>query len=327
MTPSLTARTKSRTALAREAIRGRILRLEMAPGTVFSEGDLATALGMGKTPVREALNLLIHESLVAVAPHSGYLVMPVTLRDIRELLELRLTVETLAARLAAGRRDAEGLRGLDEAARAWRRTAMGGASTAGRASGPGHGSGPGPAHGSGSAPGSALARVAGSVPDPAHGSVPGLPPGSALGSASGAALRPAGAGVRTRAGVASVPLGWLGFGAALAERAGNGRAVEIEEYVLRHQLRHLCLAVALGEPTWPAPDHGPLSAALAAGDQDAAAAAVEYGIRALGAAVFGALVPPVAAHLGRTHGNGCDADLPADLLDLDLGTLLRAAAT
>ncbi|MET7301902.1 GntR family transcriptional regulator [Embleya sp. NPDC005575] len=309
MTPSPTARTKSRTALAREAIRGRILRLEMPPGTVFSEGDLATALGMGKTPVREALNLLIHESLVAVAPHSGYLVMPVTLRDIRELLELRLTVETLAARLAAGRRDAEGLRGLDEAARAWRRTAMGGAPPAGRAAGPALGSRPGPA----------LGVVPGSALGPAAGSAPGSAPGSALGPS-------AGAGVRVGAGVASVPLGWLGFGAALAERAGNGRAAEVEEYVLRHQLRHLCLAVVLGEPTWPTPDHGPLSAALAAGDQEAAAAAVEHGIRALGAAVFGALVPPVAAHLGRADGNGCGADLPADVLDLDLGALLRPGA-
>ncbi|MFI6584279.1 GntR family transcriptional regulator [Embleya sp. NPDC050493] len=294
MTPTSTARTKSRTALARETIRGRILRLEMLPGTVFSEGDLATALDMGKTPVREALNLLTHEGLVAVAPHSGYLVMPVTLRDIRELLELRLTIETLAARLAAGRRDAEGLRGLDEAARAWRRTALGGASTADRASG----SGPGASVGSGRGP----------------------DVGSTLGPAVGG-------GVRARARVASVPLGWLGFGAALAERAGNGRAAEIEEYVLRHQLRHLCLAVVLGEPTWPAPDHGPLSAALAAGDQEAAAAAVEHGIRALGTAVFGALVPPVAAHLGRTVGAECAPELPADLLDLDLGTLLRTGAS
>jgi DNA-binding GntR family transcriptional regulator len=292
MTQSPTTHTKSRTALARETIRDRILRLEMPPGTVFSEGDLVTALGMGKTPVREALNLLTHESLVAVAPHSGYLVMPVTLRDIRELLELRLTVETLAARLAAGRRDAQGLRGLDEAARAWRPTAMAGASTAGRASGPALGSRPGPV----------------------------------VGPVVGSALGPAGAGVRAGAGIASVPLGWLGFGAALAERAGNGRAAEIEEYVLRHQLRHLCLAVVLGEPTWPAPDHGPLSAALAAGDQEAAVAAVEHGIRALGAAVFGALVPPVAAHLGRPDGDGCGAELPADLLDLDLGTLLRTGA-
>ncbi|MFE2872852.1 GntR family transcriptional regulator [Embleya sp. NPDC059259] len=293
MTPSPTARTKSRTALARETIRGRILRLEMPPGTVFSEGDLATALDMGKTPVREALNLLTHESLVAVAPHSGYLVMPVTLRDIRELLELRLTIETLAARLAAGRRDAEGLRGLPEAARAWRRTVLAGGSTAGGTSG--------------SAPGAA----------------PDARPAADLDATSGPA---AGAGGRVGAGFASVPLGWLGFGAALAERAGNGRAAEIEDYVLRHQLRHLCLAAVLGEPTWPAPDHGPLSAALAAGDQDGAAAAVEDGIRALGAAVFGALVPPVAAHLGRGNGDGCAAELPVDLLDLDLGTLLRAGA-
>ncbi|MGW1992461.1 GntR family transcriptional regulator [Embleya sp. NPDC001921] len=268
MTPSPTAPTKSRTALAREAIRGRILRLEMVPGTVFSEGELAAVLGMGKTPVREALNLLTHESLVAVAPHSGYLVMPVTLRDIRELLELRLTIETLLARLAARRRDATAPRGLEDTADAWRRAAAD--------------------------------VVAAGVPGRCHRS----------GSRSGTDVGPE-------------PLGWLALGAALAERAGNGRAAEVEHYVLRHHLRHVCLAAALGDPRWPAPDHGALRAALSAGDPEAAASAVEVGVRALGAAVVAALVPPVAARLGRADGDGFGAEPPADLLDLDLGTLLR----
>ncbi|WP_439674185.1 GntR family transcriptional regulator [Embleya sp. MST-111070] len=250
MTSSSPARPKSRTAVAREVIRRRILRLEMPPGTVFSEGDLAAALDLGKTPVREALNLLTHESLVAVAPHSGYLVMPVTLRDVRELLELRVTVETLPARLAAAR--GEGTAGLDAAALAWWQATSGERTDA--------------------------------VPRPVQG---------------------------------------LAYGAALAERAGNARAAEVEGYVLRHQLRHLYLATALGDPHWPAPDRSALSAALAAGDPDGAAAVVEDGIRALGAALFATLVPVVAAYLNRPADGGPGGLPPDAVLDLDLGTLLR----
>ncbi|MGC0422018.1 GntR family transcriptional regulator [Embleya sp. AB8] len=253
MTPSPTARPKSRTVLARELIRGRILRLEMPPGTVFNEGDLAAALDLGKTPVREALNLLTHESLVAVAPHSGYLVMPVTLRDIREVVELRLSVEPLPARLAAlGWRGAADARGLDAAAAAWWRA----------------------------------------VGEPGAG----VPP------------------------AAIVRLGW---GAVLAERAGNSRAAEVEEYVLRHQLRHLRLAAALGRPCRPVADPGALPAALAAADPEAAATAVEADIRALGAALSAALTPAARAYLGRPDTAGRPADLPIEneLLDLDLGRL------
>jgi DNA-binding GntR family transcriptional regulator len=76
----------------------------MMPGETFTEGDLATSLGMSKTPVREALNLLSVDGYVAVAPRSGYRVSPVTLRDVQDLFELRELLETEATGLAARRR-------------------------------------------------------------------------------------------------------------------------------------------------------------------------------------------------------------------------------
>src|SRR5690242_1434669 len=74
---------------AYQSIKGRILELHMAPGAPFKEGELATRLGLGKTPVREALARLRREGLVEVAPRSGYRVSPVTLRRARELFGLR----------------------------------------------------------------------------------------------------------------------------------------------------------------------------------------------------------------------------------------------
>ena len=89
---------------ARREIQRRIVHLEMAPGETFTEGDLAAALGMSKTPIREALSLLSMDGYVAVAPRIGYQVTPVTMRDVQDLFELRELLETEATAMAARRR-------------------------------------------------------------------------------------------------------------------------------------------------------------------------------------------------------------------------------
>lgn len=93
-----------RVETARREIQRRIIHLEMSPGETFTEGDLASSLGMSKTPVREALNLLSADGYVAVAPRIGYRVAPVTLRDVQDLFELRELLEGEATALAARRR-------------------------------------------------------------------------------------------------------------------------------------------------------------------------------------------------------------------------------
>jgi DNA-binding GntR family transcriptional regulator len=97
---------------AYEALKQDILTCELAPGTQIFEGELATHYGTSKTPVREALNLLGQEGLVQVLPRRGYLVAPVTLRDVQEVFQLRLLLEAAAAELAAEHITEEGLRQL-----------------------------------------------------------------------------------------------------------------------------------------------------------------------------------------------------------------------
>jgi DNA-binding GntR family transcriptional regulator len=82
-------------------IKRRILDLRMPPGTDFTEGELVADLGLSKTPIREALARLRQENLVDAVARSGYRVMPVTLKDARELLVLRTLLEGEAAALAA----------------------------------------------------------------------------------------------------------------------------------------------------------------------------------------------------------------------------------
>jgi len=102
---------------AYRAIRGSIVSLELAPGQVISEPALMERLGIGRTPVREALRRLAQERLVEVYPRRGMFVTTVDVRDLARLCEVRAVLEPEAARLAAERAtklDLEGINALLE---------------------------------------------------------------------------------------------------------------------------------------------------------------------------------------------------------------------
>ncbi|MBW3669872.1 MAG: GntR family transcriptional regulator [Actinobacteria bacterium] len=104
----------TRTDEAYAEIKRRILDLEMAPGTSFTEGALAAEMGLSKTPVREALGRLRQERLADAVARSGYQVAPVTLKETRDLFQVRMVLEAEAAALAAERGvDIEALLELD----------------------------------------------------------------------------------------------------------------------------------------------------------------------------------------------------------------------
>src|SRR3954470_9270777 len=85
------------------AIRELIVSLEYAPGDPISERDLTDRLGIGRTPIREALRQLAQEKLVEVFPRRGMFVTTVDVRDLARLCEVRVVLEPEAARLAAER--------------------------------------------------------------------------------------------------------------------------------------------------------------------------------------------------------------------------------
>ena len=85
------------------SIRDLIVSLELPPGTVLNEAQLQERLGVGRTPVREALRRLAQEKLVEVYPRRGIFVTPVNIRDLQSLSEVRAALESHAARLAAER--------------------------------------------------------------------------------------------------------------------------------------------------------------------------------------------------------------------------------
>ena len=97
------------TRRAYELIREQITSLELAPGSQINEQRLAGNMDMGVVPVREALKLLAHESLVIITPRHGLYVAEVNVPDLVQLSEMRLALESLSARLAAERATADDL--------------------------------------------------------------------------------------------------------------------------------------------------------------------------------------------------------------------------
>jgi DNA-binding GntR family transcriptional regulator len=80
-------------------IKRLILTAECRPGQKLRAQELAGALGLSRTPIREALGRLANEGLVEQAGW-GFTVRRLTLQDVREVFEVRLVLELEAARLA-----------------------------------------------------------------------------------------------------------------------------------------------------------------------------------------------------------------------------------
>ncbi|MCB8942358.1 MAG: GntR family transcriptional regulator [Ardenticatenaceae bacterium] len=88
---------------AYEQIKHKIVSLQLRPGHVIDEGVLIEELQLGRTPIREALKRLALEKLVTIAPRRGMFVTEIGITDLQRLFEVRLVLESQAARLAAVR--------------------------------------------------------------------------------------------------------------------------------------------------------------------------------------------------------------------------------
>ncbi|MGO1319678.1 MAG: GntR family transcriptional regulator [Galactobacter sp.] len=85
-------------------LRDRIVFLEITPGQPVNEASVAAELGIGRTPVREALKRLEADHLVISYPRRGTFASNVDLSELNDLGEIRRLLEPLAARRAASAR-------------------------------------------------------------------------------------------------------------------------------------------------------------------------------------------------------------------------------
>jgi DNA-binding GntR family transcriptional regulator len=100
---------------AYEKLRDEIVTLGRAPGEPLDEAMLVEELGLGRTPIREALQRLACEGLVTIRPRRGTFVAGLGISDLIELFEFRLEIEGYAAALAAERANAADIAALESA--------------------------------------------------------------------------------------------------------------------------------------------------------------------------------------------------------------------
>jgi DNA-binding GntR family transcriptional regulator len=96
--------TDAALSLAERAYRGlrdRLIMLDIRPGEPINDGQLAAALGIGRTPVREALKRLEMDHLVVSYPRRGTFATIVDITALADVSELRRVLEPMAARKAA----------------------------------------------------------------------------------------------------------------------------------------------------------------------------------------------------------------------------------
>jgi len=84
-------------------IKHKIVTLELPPSSLIDEQQLTEELGIGRTPLREALRQLAAEKLVTIVPRRGAFVADISITDLQKLFEVRAMLEGFCARLAVQR--------------------------------------------------------------------------------------------------------------------------------------------------------------------------------------------------------------------------------
>ncbi len=79
---------------AYKILKDRIIRGEYSPGEILTENSLSSELNMSRTPIRDASRLLEQENIVELLPKKGLLVKKTSVKEMREVYELREAVET-----------------------------------------------------------------------------------------------------------------------------------------------------------------------------------------------------------------------------------------
>jgi DNA-binding GntR family transcriptional regulator len=86
-----------------EKVKDRILSGELQPGARLKDDELARTFGVSNTPVREAMGELEKDGLIETIPYRGRFVKKMSIEETREVYDVRMALEALAARLAVER--------------------------------------------------------------------------------------------------------------------------------------------------------------------------------------------------------------------------------
>jgi DNA-binding GntR family transcriptional regulator len=94
---------ESHAETAYRSLKEKIVTLALPPASLLSEAQLMAELGLGRTPIREALQRLALDNLVVILPRRGTIVADLNTHDLQKIFEVRLELEPFCCRLAAAR--------------------------------------------------------------------------------------------------------------------------------------------------------------------------------------------------------------------------------
>jgi GntR family transcriptional regulator, rspAB operon transcriptional repressor len=90
---------------AYEAVKHRIITCVYKPGDYLNEAYVSTSIGIGRTPVHQAIDRLTQDGLLEVIPRKGIIVKPISLEEVVQITEVRRVNETFCVKLAAEHAD------------------------------------------------------------------------------------------------------------------------------------------------------------------------------------------------------------------------------
>ena len=100
--------------VAYEKIKMMIITARLRPGQTLVEAELMEELGMGRTPIREALNRLAWENFVKIVPRQCIMVNEISLYEVESIYQMRFALSPLESELAAMNRTEEDLKRLKD---------------------------------------------------------------------------------------------------------------------------------------------------------------------------------------------------------------------
>ncbi|WP_077369850.1 GntR family transcriptional regulator [Anaerosalibacter sp. Marseille-P3206] len=95
-----------------EILKDAIVNLELKPGQLIKEEEIAEQIGVSRTPIRAAIDRLVYEGLLVVIPGKGTFVTELTHKQVDDLLSVRKLLEGLSIELAATLRTEEDLKNI-----------------------------------------------------------------------------------------------------------------------------------------------------------------------------------------------------------------------
>lgn len=98
--------------VAYEKIKMMIITAQLKPGQALVETELMEQLGVGRTPIREALNRLTWENFVKIIPRQCIMVNEISLYEVESIYQMRFVLASLESELAAANRTEEDLQRL-----------------------------------------------------------------------------------------------------------------------------------------------------------------------------------------------------------------------